>query len=119
MKRSVVGQQLTPSRNGFFQACIVRVMKDRKILQHAELITEVVKQLSTRFKPSPPAIKQAIERLIEKEYLERDEQDRRKLKYLVSFARSPPPPARAGRPPASCFGSSASRSASSFAWSTR
>lgn len=83
VKQSVVGQQLTPFRNGFLQACIVRVMKDRKILQHAELITEVVKQLSTRFKPSPPAIKQAIERLIEKEYLERDEQDRRKDRKSV------------------------------------
>ena len=61
-------------------------MKDRKFLQHGELISEVTKQLATRFKPSPPAIKQAVERLIEKEYLERDDQDRRKLKYLVSLS---------------------------------
>lgn len=60
-------------------------MKDRKFLQHAELVNEVAKQLAARFKPSPVAIKQAIERLIDKEYLERDEQDRRKLKYLVRF----------------------------------
>ncbi|KAL8286410.1 hypothetical protein RQP46_004427 [Phenoliferia psychrophenolica] len=70
-------------RRTLYEACIVRVMKDRKFLQHAELINEVTRQLAGRFKPSPPAIKQAVERLIEKEYLERDEQDRRKLKYLA------------------------------------
>ena len=66
------------------QACIVRVMKDRKQLQHSELVNEVIQQLSTKFQPSLPMIKKSIERLIGKEYLERDEQDRRSLRYLVS-----------------------------------
>lgn len=75
------------------QACVVRVMKNRKQLIHQELITEVIKQLAHRFQPSPQMIKRSIERLIEKEYLERDEDDRKKLKYMVrsSFSPSLPP----------------------------
>ncbi|KAM0754709.1 Cullin-domain-containing protein [Meredithblackwellia eburnea MCA 4105] len=70
-------------RRSLYDACIVRVMKDRKQMLHQELVSEVIKQLSSRFKPSPPPIKQSIERLIEKEYLERDDTDRRKLRYLA------------------------------------
>jgi len=58
-------------------------MKDRKVLQHLDLVNEVIRQLSHRFQPSPQMVKKAIERLIEKEYLERDEVDRKKLKYMV------------------------------------
>lgn len=66
-----------------FQACIVRVMKDRKVLQHTDLVNEVIRQLSSRFLPKPAMIKKAIERMIEKEYLERDENDRRTLRYMA------------------------------------
>lgn len=58
-------------------------MKDRKTLVHSELVNEVVRQLSSRFAPKPNMIKRSIEKLIEKEYLERDENDRRKLRYLA------------------------------------
>eukprot|EP01134_Creolimax_fragrantissima_P001537 CFRG1537T1 len=53
------------------QACVVRVMKMRKTRQHQDLIQEVIQTLQTRFKPSVPKIKQAIEHLIEKDYIER------------------------------------------------
>lgn len=62
----------------------MRVMKDRKTLQHQDVVNEVIRQLSSRFQPTPSMIKKSIERLIEKEYLERDENDRRTLRYLVS-----------------------------------
>ncbi|TNY24532.1 Cullin-domain-containing protein [Rhodotorula diobovata] len=71
------------ARNTQCDACIVRIMKDRKVLQHLDLVNEVIRQLSHRFQPSPQMVKKAIERLIEKEYLERDEVDRKKLKYMV------------------------------------
>ncbi|KAG8678576.1 Cullin-3, partial [Ceratobasidium sp. 394] len=64
------------------EACIVRVMKDRKRMAHNDLISEVTKQLSTRFHPVPAAIKKRIEALIEKEYLERGE-DKKSYNYLA------------------------------------
>ena len=67
------------------QACIVRVMKDRRTLNHQDLVNEVVKQLAPRFQPRPAMIKIAIERSIEKEYIERDSSDRKVLRYLVSL----------------------------------
>ncbi|GAA5944285.1 hypothetical protein JCM3775_003311 [Rhodotorula graminis] len=71
------------ARNTQCDACIVRIMKDRKVLQHLDLVNEVIRQLSHRFQPSPQMVKKAVERLIEKEYLERDEVDRKKLKYMA------------------------------------
>lgn len=56
------------------------------MLQHGDLVNEVVRQLSSRFQPKPAMIKKSIERMIEKEYLERDEHDRRTLRYMVSSA---------------------------------
>jgi cullin 3 len=47
------------------QACVVRIMKDRKHMGHGDLVNEVVRQLATRFNPDPGQIKKRIESLIE------------------------------------------------------
>ncbi len=47
------------------QACIVRIMKDRKHMTHNDLINEVTRQLASRFQPNPMNIKKRIEGLIE------------------------------------------------------
>lgn len=47
------------------QACIVRIMKDRKHITHNDLINEVTRQLIPRFQPNPMDIKKRIEGLIE------------------------------------------------------
>jgi len=64
-------------------AALVRVMKSRKEMEHNALITEVTTQLQSRFMPHPKVIKQRIESLIEREFLERDKDNSRKYKYLA------------------------------------
>lgn len=51
--------------NDNIQACIVRIMKDRKHLTHTDLVNETVKQMAGRFTPEPILIKRRIENLIE------------------------------------------------------
>ena len=52
-------------------AGIVRIMKSRKTMEHALLVAEVIEQLQHRFKPEPKKIKERIEDLINREYIER------------------------------------------------
>jgi cullin 3 len=65
------------------EAAIVRIMKSRKVMKHNDLIAEVSHQLSVRFTPEPANIKKRIESLIEREYLERSESDRKVYEYLA------------------------------------
>ena len=65
-------------------------MKSRKTLKHQALIQESIGQLAPRFKPSVVDIKKAIETLIEKEYVQRQEGSRDVFEYLYVFlAHSP------------------------------
>lgn len=57
-------------------------MKSRKKVDHTSLLTEVMNSLYM-FKPSPPTIKQKIEHLIDREYLERDPDDKSIYRYLA------------------------------------
>ncbi|KAJ3108299.1 hypothetical protein HDU96_007554 [Phlyctochytrium bullatum] len=65
------------------EASIVRIMKSRKRMDHNQLVNEVVGQLSARFNPSPVMIKKRIEALIEREYLKRDDADRKYYDYVA------------------------------------
>ncbi|KAF4629971.1 hypothetical protein G7Y89_g8174 [Cudoniella acicularis] len=60
-------------RGNVIDTVIVRIMKARKELTHQLLFTEVISQLSQRFKPDLGMMKRRIESLIEREYLERVE----------------------------------------------
>lgn len=55
------------------QAAIVRIMKSRKTLPHAQLVAEVISQTKTRGALDPAEIKQNIEKLIEKDYMDRED----------------------------------------------
>lgn len=63
--------RLNEERKWLLDATIVRIMKERKIISHKDLILEVTIQLSERFMPNSEIIKKQIESLIEREYIER------------------------------------------------
>ncbi|KAF9426798.1 Cullin-3 [Podila epigama] len=76
-------ERVDDARNHMAEAAIVRVMKNRKTLDHNNLVAEVVAQLQSRFNPSPTLIKRRIEALIEREYLERAAGDRKIYNYMA------------------------------------
>eukprot|EP01055_Gregarina_sp_Pseudo9_P002245 Gregarina_sp_Pseudo_9__2244@NODE_257_length_3397_cov_5_813580_g240_i0_p1_GENE_NODE_257_length_3397_cov_5_813580_g240_i0NODE_257_length_3397_cov_5_813580_g240_i0_p1_ORF_typecomplete_len794_score154_21Cullin/PF00888_22/9_3e123Cullin_Nedd8/PF10557_9/1_2e25DUF501/PF04417_12/0_018KH_domlike/PF14714_6/2_5KH_domlike/PF14714_6/1_5e02KH_domlike/PF14714_6/5e03WIYLD/PF10440_9/0_77RGS/PF00615_19/3_3e02RGS/PF00615_19/5_9e02RGS/PF00615_19/16_NODE_257_length_3397_cov_5_813580_g240_i010153162 len=73
---------LQQDRTIAIQAAIVRVMKARKQLQHSQLVAEVTSHLAL-FKPQPKDIKQCIETLIQREYLERGETESSVYTYVA------------------------------------
>lgn len=72
-ERKETTEKVEEERKNQVEACIVRVMKDRKTMTHNDLVNEVIRQLSSRFGPSPTLVKRRIESLIDREYLERSE----------------------------------------------
>ncbi|KAI2602836.1 Cullin-domain-containing protein [Hypoxylon sp. NC1633] len=63
------------------QSAIVRIMKARKKMKHAQLVGECISQIRSRFNPKVGDIKKCIEILLDKEYLERLEDE--ELGYLA------------------------------------
>ncbi|EFJ25953.1 hypothetical protein SELMODRAFT_98222 [Selaginella moellendorffii] len=76
-------ETIESDRNPQIEAAIVRVMKSRQRMEHNNLVSEVIAQLQSRFTPNPAVIKKRIEALIERDYLERDRDDRRTYCYLA------------------------------------
>ena len=77
-KKEVVAED----RSIAVEAAIVRIMKSRRKLGHNELVQEVITALRN-FQPNPAQIKQKIDQLIERDYLERDPDDRTLYRYLA------------------------------------
>ena len=62
---------------------IVKVMKSHKKIDHNRLIKECIKILSSKFVPDPQLIKRRIEGLIERDYMDRDKEDRTIYNYIA------------------------------------
>jgi cullin 3 len=76
-------EKINEERKWVMDAVIVRIMKMRKKMEHRQLVLETTEQLQSKFMPSPEMIKKRIESLIEREYLERAEDDRNVYHYLA------------------------------------
>ena len=82
-EKAEVAEKVDEDRRHMVEATIVKVMKTRRKLEHNALIAEATKILSLKFSPDPTMIKKRIESLIEREYMERDAEDRRFYKYIA------------------------------------
>lgn len=78
-----ISDKVDEDRRHMVEATIVKVMKTRRKIEHNALIAESTRILSQKFNPDPTMIKKRIESLIEREYMERDTEDRRFYKYIA------------------------------------
>lgn len=74
-------EQVNEERNIIIQATIIRILKERKKIDHNSLIPLILNQV-TLFKPQILDIKKGIDALIDKEYLKRDESSPNIYQYI-------------------------------------
>lgn len=82
-EKADISDKVDEDRRHMVEATIVKVMKTRRKIEHNALIAESAKILSQKFNPDPTMIKKRIESLIDREYMERDTEDRRFYKYIA------------------------------------
>ncbi|CAE7317161.1 CUL3A [Symbiodinium sp. KB8] len=78
-----VPEQVVMARKNQMDAAIVRIMKARKTLMHAELVNETIRILCHRFTPKPADVKARVEHLIDRDYIARSADDRRRYDYVA------------------------------------
>ncbi|KAF5017968.1 hypothetical protein F66182_10077 [Fusarium sp. NRRL 66182] len=66
-------ERIAQDRRFETQAAIVRIMKSRKSMGHSELVAEVINLTKKRGSVEPAAIKKEIESLMEKDYIDRED----------------------------------------------
>lgn len=82
-EKQEITEKVDEDRRHMVEATIVKVMKTRRRIEHNALLSECTKILSAKFTPDMLMIKKRIESLIDREYLERDPDDRRFYKYIA------------------------------------
>lgn len=65
------------------EAAIIKVMKSRGKIDYHNLLKEAQDLLKIKFKPDPTQIKERTESLIERGFIERDENDKRIFNYVA------------------------------------
>lgn len=80
-EQSTTQERVFQDRQYQIDAAIVRIMKMRKTLTHNLLITELYDQL--KFPVKPADLKKRIECLIERDYLERDKDNKNQYHYVA------------------------------------
>ena len=75
-------KELDIDRNILIQSTLVRIMKTKKTFNHNLLISECISQISL-FTAPIPLVKKNIENLIDKDYFERDDNDKNLYHYLA------------------------------------
>ena len=83
IEKADISDKVDEDRRHMVEATIVKVMKTRRKIEHNALIAEATKILTQKFNPDPTMIKKRIESLIDREYMERDGEDRRFYKYIA------------------------------------
>ncbi|EZF27883.1 hypothetical protein H112_00135 [Trichophyton rubrum D6] len=74
-------ERVAADRHFETQAAIVRIMKSRKTITHSDLVAEVIKATKNRGQLELGDIKKNIDKLIEKDYIEREDNNR--YKYIA------------------------------------
>lgn len=80
--KTKIQKSINSNRNFEIDACIIRIMKSKKVCSHKELMIETTKQLSSHFQPQPIDIKKRIDDLISREFIERKEGQKDVYVYL-------------------------------------
>lgn len=82
-EQTAVQGKVEDDRRYAIEAIVIKVMKSRRKIEYLNLVVEATKMLQSRFNPDPNQLKQRIESLMERGYMERDTDDKRILKYVA------------------------------------
>ncbi|KAG8769772.1 hypothetical protein FRC12_004745 [Ceratobasidium sp. 428] len=76
-------KDIIEGRQHVIDAAIVRIMKAKKTRTYEQLKTETIIALEKHFQPSVTDIKRRVDELQEKEYIERDPNDKNVFRYIA------------------------------------
>ena len=82
-ERDVTKNQILDDRKPQIEAAIMRVMKSKKRLDHNGVVLHVTAQVRNKFMPTTADIKKHIENLIDRDFIQRDPNDRKAYVYIA------------------------------------
>ncbi|CAG8496671.1 9525_t:CDS:10, partial [Paraglomus occultum] len=79
----VTHKSVYEDRKFYIQAIIVRVMKSRRVLTHAQLVSEVIVQAKSRFSPDIQMIDNCLDQLLDKQYIGKSKENKDTFVYVA------------------------------------